>query len=78
MVLFNAGKMSRNAAALVNRANCGGPKKAGLSPRQGFYITAWSGRLPRSSNSMPVLCRPDRTIGTQNYGYRGVRVNMKP
>jgi hypothetical protein len=30
MVLMNAGKMARNAASIVNKQNCGGPKKAGL------------------------------------------------
>lgn len=30
MVLYSAGKAARNAASIMNRANCGGPKKAGL------------------------------------------------
>jgi hypothetical protein len=37
MVLMNAGRMSRNAASIINRPTCGGPKKGGLAPTIGPY-----------------------------------------
>ena len=30
MVYMSGGKAARNQASIINRANCGGPKKAGL------------------------------------------------
>ena len=41
MVLLNAGKSARNAASIVNRTNVGGgPKKGGLAPTVGFFLTS--------------------------------------
>ena len=41
MVLMNAGRMSRNAASIINRPNCGGSsKKGGLAPRIGYYLSS--------------------------------------
>ena len=37
MVLMNAGRMSRNAASIINRPTCGGEKKGGLAPSVGPY-----------------------------------------
>lgn len=41
MVLMNAGKSARNAASIVNRTNVGGgPKKGGLAPTIGFFLSS--------------------------------------
>ena len=40
MVLLNASKAARNAASLINRPNCGGPKKAGLAPTVGWFLSS--------------------------------------
>jgi hypothetical protein len=74
MVYMSGSKMARNAASIVNKPTCGGPKKSGLAPSVGIFIdsnvqlrgaqnTQWIGGLP------PV-CIPNRTIQTQLYGYR--------
>ena len=40
MVLSNASKMARNQASIVNRFTCGGPKKAGLAPTVGWFLSS--------------------------------------
>lgn len=60
--------LARNKAKIVNRTNvCGGPKKAGLGPSIGNnpYINMW-----RAPSTLPVVCVPNHTTQTQNYGYR--------
>ena len=68
MVLMNAAKAARNAASLVNRPTCGGPKKAGTAPRVGFYLTS-NVNLRGAPQSVPLFCVPNTTIQTQKYGY---------
>ena len=70
MPLMNAGKMARNSASIVNRTNVGGgPKKAGLVPRIGFFLTS-NPTLMGGPQSVPLFTVPNRTIQTQSYGYR--------
>jgi hypothetical protein len=70
MVYYSGSKAARNAASIVNRQNtCGGPKKAGLAPRVGFYLTN-NPMLIGAPQSVPRFCIPNRTIQTQKYGYR--------
>ena len=69
MVLMSAGKMARNAASIINRPNCGGPKKAGTAPRVGWYLTN-NTMLIGAPQTVPRFCVPNRTIQTQKYGYR--------
>lgn len=69
MVLMNAGKAARNQASIVNRPNCGGPKKAGIASRQGFFMQS-NPTLRRAPQSLPLVCVPNYTIQTQSYGYR--------
>ena len=69
MVLMNAGKAARNQASIVNRPNCGGPKKAGIVSRQGFFMQS-NPTLRRAPQSLPLVCIPNFTIQTQQYGYR--------
>ena len=40
MVLMNGSRMARNTASIVNRPNCGGPKKAGLAPSVGLFLSS--------------------------------------
>jgi hypothetical protein len=40
MVLMNASRQARNIASLINRPNCGGPKKAGLAPTVGWFLSS--------------------------------------
>ena len=69
MVLYSAGKAARNAASIVNRPTCGGPKKAGIASRQGFFMQS-NPSLRRAPQSLPLVCIPNFTIQTQQYGYR--------
>ena len=72
MVLMNAGRSARNQASIVNRTNvCGGPKKAGIAPRIGFFMQS-NPTLRRAPQRLPRVCVPNRTIQTQKYGYHAV------
>ena len=73
---MSGGKMARNQASLVNRPTCGGPKKAGLVPRVGWYMQC-NTMLIGGPQSVPRTCVPNTTIQTQKYGYRAtIRGNM--
>lgn len=70
MVYMSGSKAARNAASIVNRQNvCGGPKKAGIAPRVGWYLTN-NTMLIGAPQSLPRFCVPNTTIQTQKYGYR--------
>ena len=72
MVLMNSSKAARNAASICNRTNvCGGPKKAGIASRQGFFMQSNPG-LRRAPQSLPIVCVPNHTVQTQKYGYHAV------
>ena len=72
MVYMSGSKSARNQASIVNRTNvCGGPKKAGIVSRQGFFMQSNPG-LRRGPQSLPVVCVPNHTIQTQKYGYHAV------
>ena len=67
---MNAGKAARNAASIINRTNvCGGPAKAGIAPRVGFYLTS-NVNLRGAPQTLPRFCVPNRTVQTQKTGYR--------
>ena len=69
MVLLNAAKAARNAASLVNRPTCGGPKKAGVGPRVGWFLTS-KPFITGPPQTVPLFCIPNRTVQTQQTGYR--------
>lgn len=70
MVLMSAGRNARNAASIVNRQNvCGGPKKAGLAPRVGWFMQS-NPTLMGAPQTIPLFCIPNRTVQTQKTGYR--------
>ena len=66
---MNAGRMSRNQASIVNRPSCGGPKKAGLAPRVGWYLSS-NTMLIGAPQTTPRFCVTNRTVQTQKTGYR--------
>ena len=69
MVLMNSSKSARNAASICNRTNvCGGPKKAGIAPRVGWYLSS-NVNLIGAPQTIPRFCIPNTTIQTQKYGY---------
>ena len=67
---MSGSKAARNQASIVNRQNvCGGPKKAGLAPRVGWYLSS-NTMLIGAPQTIPSVCVPNTTIQTQKYGYR--------
>ena len=70
MVYMSGSKAARNQSSIVNRQNvCGGPKKAGLAPRVGWYLSS-NVNLIGAPPTIPRFCIPNTTIQTQKYGYR--------
>jgi len=70
MVYYSGSKASRNAASICNRTNvCGGPKKAGLAPRSGYWFMQSNPNLIGAVQRIPLVCVPNRTVQTQKYGY---------
>lgn len=69
MVYMSGSKAARNQASIVNRTNvCGGPKKAGIAPRVGWYLTS-NVNLIGAPQTLPRFCIPNRTVQTQKTGY---------
>ena len=67
---MSGSKAARNQSSIVNRQNvCGGPKKAGLAPRVGWYLSS-NVNLIGAPQTIPRFCIPNTTIQTQKYGYR--------
>jgi hypothetical protein len=69
MVYMSGSKSARNQASIVNRPTCGGPKKAGIASRQGFFMQS-NPSLRRAPQSLPLICVPNTTVQTQKYGYK--------
>ena len=74
MVYMSGSRSSRNAASIVNRTNtCGGVKKGGLAPSVGWYLSSNPNLIGASNTQFGLMCIPNRTIQTQQYGYRATR-----
>lgn len=69
MVYMSGGRMARNAASIINRPTCGGPKKAGLAPSIGWFMDSNPTMLRAPNTQYGLTCRPNLTIQTQRYGY---------
>jgi len=69
MVYMSGSRSARNQASIVNRPSCGGPKKAGLAPRVGWYLSS-NTMLIGAPQTIPRFCIPNRTVQTQRTGYR--------
>ena len=67
---MSGSRNARNQASIVNRTNvCGGPKKAGIAPRVGWYLSS-NVNLIGAPQTIPLICVPNRTVQTQQTGYR--------
>jgi len=74
MVYYSGSRSARNAASIVNRTNtCGGMKKGGLAPTVGWYLSSNPNLIGASNTQFGLMCIPNRTIQTQQYGYRATR-----
>ena len=75
MVLMNGPKAVRNQASVINRVNCGGVKKGGLSPSVGHFISS-NPSLIGAENTQWIggrrpVCNPLFAMHpTQRYGYK--------
>ena len=69
MVYMSGSKAARNQASIVNRPTCGGNKKAGIAPRVGWYLSS-NTMLIGAPQTIPRFCIPNRTVQTQQTGYR--------
>jgi len=72
---MSGSKMSRNAASIINRPTCGGPKKGGLAPSVGWFLSSNPYLLRATNTSIQsrfCLFKFNRTIQTQKYGYSAV------
>ena len=70
MVYMSGSKSARNQASIVNRTNiCGGNKKAGITPRVGWFMQN-NPSLAGAPQSLPLKCVPNTTVQTQRTGYR--------
>jgi hypothetical protein len=67
---MSGSKMSRNAASIINRPSCGGPKKGGLAPSIGYFMSSNPNLIGATNTQYGLRCIPNRTIQTQSYGYR--------
>ena len=57
MVLSNGPKVVRNISSLVNRTDrCGGPKKGGLAPSVGAYISSNPNMIGATNTQYGLLC----------------------
>jgi hypothetical protein len=71
MVYYSGSRSARNAASICNRTNtCGGPKKGGLAPSIGFFLSSNPNLIGATNTQYGLVCRPNLTIQTQSYGYR--------
>jgi len=56
MVYMSGGRMARNAASIVNRFTCGGPKKAGLAPSVGNFISSNPSLIGAVNTQYGLVC----------------------
>jgi len=71
MVYYSGSRSARNAASICNRTNiCGGMKKGGLAPSVGWYLSSNPNLIGATNTQYGLRCIPNRTVQTQQYGYR--------
>ena len=73
MVLLNAGKMARNSASIINRANCGGAKKCGLAPSIGVFMPSNPSLLRSTQTQLGLVCTGNYSNPSQS-ALRAIRL----
>jgi len=66
---MSGGKSARYQSSIVNRPTCGGPKKAGLAPQVGYFLSSNPNMIRAVNTQFGLKCIPNRTVQTQRYGY---------
>jgi hypothetical protein len=67
---MSGAKAARNAGSIVNRPTCGGPKKGGLTPRIGNFLSSNPNMMGATNTMYGMFCVPNTTTQTQAYGYK--------
>jgi len=67
---MSGSRNSRNQASIVNLPTCGGPKKGGLAPSVGWYLSSNPTLIGATNTQFGLRCLPNTTIQTQQIGYR--------
>lgn len=66
MVLSNAPKVVRNISSLINRTDrCGGPKKGGLAPSVGAYVSSNPNMIGATNTQYGLKCIGNFTNSSQ-------------
>jgi hypothetical protein len=67
MVLSNGPKVVRNQASLINKTDrCGGPKKGGLAPTVGAYISSNPNLIGATNTQYGLKCVGNFTNPSQS------------
>ncbi len=67
MVLSNGPKVVRNISSLVNRTDrCGGPKKGGLAPSVGAYVSSNPNMIGATNTQYGLVCTGNFTNSSQS------------
>jgi hypothetical protein len=56
MVYNSGGKMARHQSSIINRPTCGGPKKAGLAPTIGVFMTSNPNLIGATNTQLGLMC----------------------
>ena len=69
--------MAATANSIANKQNCGGPKKAGLAPSVGHFVTSNIYLWGAPHNLPPVLpCKGNFTVTVPRRGIAATRGGM--
>ena len=63
---MNAPRVVRNIQSLTNRANCGGPNKAGLAPSVGWFLTSNPNLIGATNTQFGLVCRGNYSNASQS------------
>ncbi len=67
MVLSNGPKVVRNISSLINRTDrCGGPKKGGLAPSVGAYVSSNPNMIGATNTQYGLVCTGNFTNSSQS------------
>jgi len=67
MVYMSGSRSARNQASIINRTNvCGGPKKSGLAPTIGTFISSNPKLIGATNTQYGLVCRGNFTNPSQS------------
>ena len=70
---MNSSKAARNQASIVNRTDrCGGPKKGGLAPTVGLFLSSNPNLIGATNTQFGLVCMGNFTNPSQS-AWRAIR-----